>query len=108
MAEGGAAKKKSSGGLKFGCGCLFIFIIMIVFFVLGARYGKETVDKTFEKVEQISEIVKKSYIEVSGTASNNYNQATSEAVRSYDQIKENADVNFQKIDVEIDKTINKK
>lgn len=108
MAEGGGAKKGSSGGMKFGCGCMFIFIIMLASFILGARYGKETVDKTFEKLSQISEVIKKSYGEVSGTASNNYNQATSEAARSYDQIKEDANINFKKIDDEIDKNINKK
>ena len=105
---GGAAKKKSGGGLKLGCGCLFLFIMMLGSFILGGRYGKETVDKTFEKIGQIVEVVKKSYAEVSGTASTNYNQATSDAARSYDQIKENADVRFKRIDAEIDKNINKK
>lgn len=82
MADG---KKPSSKKYAFGCGCLLILILMFTCFVLGARYGKEVVDKTIDRVNTITDAVKKGLNDVS----------------------EDAGKSVEKIDSEIEKTINR-
>lgn len=81
MADG---KKPSGRKYAFGCGCLFVIILCLASFVFGAMYGREFVDKTVERVNTISEAVNKAF----GDAS------------------ENAEKSVEKIDSEIEKTIN--
>ncbi|OGV51347.1 MAG: hypothetical protein A2017_20245 [Lentisphaerae bacterium GWF2_44_16] len=81
MADG---KKSSGKTYVFGCGCLFFLLLLLAAFIMGAMYGRELVDKTTERINTISEAIHKAF----GDAS------------------EDAEKGVEKIDAEIEKTIN--
>jgi hypothetical protein len=89
MSEGGGSKNFKFRIAGCGCGCLVLVLLLAASFVCGARYGKDFIDRTIERAENIWGNVKDGVNETKDDAVNTVDSAKQDMAESYENIETN-------------------
>jgi hypothetical protein len=85
MSDEGGTKSFKFRIAGCGCGCLILILLLAASFVCGARYGKDFIDRTVERIESIWGNVKDGVNETKDDAAQTIDSAKQDMADSYNE-----------------------